>query len=235
MLHNDINLYFAAAMFIPIVNKTSFISFNGDIILFVYLLGLARFCMILTAMDTGSSFEGMGSAREATFSMMVEPALFLCLIAINKGSVTHSLSNGFNYFSVLTWIESGMGYLLIFVSLFIILLVENSRIPFDDPNTHLELTMIHEVIILDHSGPLLGIMEVASYIKHFIFASLIVNLLFPFQTSSIYLDALLFCIEIMIIGILVGITESVLARVKLRKIPTMQMLTVILQGLVCFW
>jgi formate hydrogenlyase subunit 4 len=127
-----------------------------------------------------------------------------------------------------------MGYLLIFVSLFIILLVENSRIPFDDPNTHLELTMIHEVIILDHSGPLLGIMEIASYIKHFIFASLIVNLLFPFQTSSTYLNTFLFYIEILIVGILVGITESVIARVKLRKIPTMQMLTVIFAGLGMF-
>jgi len=223
-----------ALLFIPLVAKDSFFSFKGDIIFVAYMMALGRFFMVLAALDTGSSFEGMGSAREATFSMLSEPVLFLVLMAIVGKSGLISFENSIAQISPNIWITSGIGFLLIAVALFIIILVENSRMPIDDPNTHLELTMIHEVMLLDHSGPLLGIMEISALLKMFAFISIIVHVVFPFESDNTFINFLIYYCGMLAIAVVIGIIESTMARIKLKKIPTFQIVVIVLAGIGMF-
>jgi formate hydrogenlyase subunit 4 len=145
-----------ASFLVPLGSEAAPLSFPGDFILLAYLLGLGRFFLASAALDTGSSFEGMGAAREVTFACLAEPVLFFGLLVLAKLSGALSLSAMLGGPLPSDWKSSGASLLLVLVSWFILLLAENARIPFDDPNTHLELTMIHEVMVLDHGGPALG-------------------------------------------------------------------------------
>ena len=145
-----------AALLMPFGGLPAAISFNGDLILFVYLFGLMRFFTVISALDTGSSFEGMGASREVTFSALSEPALLIGLAAIAKCTGYISLTQMFSSVVPGLWLHSGPALVLVGVALLIVFLAENCRIPVDDPNTHLELTMIHEVMVLDHGGPDFG-------------------------------------------------------------------------------
>src|SRR5712692_8943937 len=162
-----------AVLLIPLTGSSAPISFTGDLILLAYLLSLGRFFTASAALDTGSAFEGMGAAREVTFACLAEPAFFLGLLVLAK--LTGSLELGTMLGSALAphWSTAGASLALVFLSWFIVLLVENSRIPFDDPNTHLELTMIHEVMVLDHSGPALGLILYGAAMKLFVFGALV--------------------------------------------------------------
>src|SRR5438132_946088 len=164
------------------------ISFTGDLILLAYLLGLGRFFTASAALDTGSAFEGMGAARELTFACLAEPAFFLGLLVMAKLSGSLQLATMLSGSLTSHWFTAGASLALVLLSWFIVLLVENSRIPFDDPNTHLELTMIHEVMVLDHSGPALGMILYGAALKLFVFAAMIVRLAFPWTTGSFLLD-----------------------------------------------
>ena len=145
-----------AILLIPLANSRAPISFTGDLILLAYLLGLGRFFTATAALDTGSAFEGMGAAREVTFACLAEPAFFLGLLVLAKLSGSLQLATMLGSSLAPHWTTAGASLVLVLLSWFIVLLAENSRIPFDDPNTHLELTMIHEVMVLDHSGPAFG-------------------------------------------------------------------------------
>src|SRR5581483_11951894 len=145
-----------AVLLVPLANSSAPISFTGDLILLAYLLGLGRFFTASAAMDTGSAFEGMGAAREVTFACLAEPALFLGLLVLTRLSGSLRLAGLLGGPLASHWVTSAASLALVLLSWFIVLLVENCRIPFDDPNTHLELTMIHEVMVLDHSGPAFG-------------------------------------------------------------------------------
>ncbi|MBI4366483.1 MAG: NADH-quinone oxidoreductase subunit H, partial [Deltaproteobacteria bacterium] len=143
-----------SALFVPLWGPAPF-RFEGDLILFAYFLGLGRFAMILAAMDVGSSFSGMGASREATFGALTELAFFLGFAALAAMTGEVSLTGIFEWEgSHPLW---NPALLILFAAFFLILLTENSRIPIDDPATHLELTMIHEAMILDYSGPDLGL------------------------------------------------------------------------------
>jgi formate hydrogenlyase subunit 4 len=142
-----------AVLMVPLVHATTPVSFTGDLILLAYLFGLGRFFTTAAALDTGSAFEGMGAAREVTFSCLAEPALFLGLLVLARLSGSLSLATMLGGPLGPYWLTAGASLALVLLSWFIVLLAENCRIPFDDPNTHLELTMIHEVMVLDHSGP----------------------------------------------------------------------------------
>lgn len=225
---------FFVLLFIPIVDKDTFFFFKGDVIFVVYMLALGRFFMCLAALDTGSSFEGMGAAREATFSMLSEPALFLSLMGIIGKSETISFAEGISKLSITTLMNNGVGFILIAVALFIIILVENSRIPFDDPNTHLELTMIHEAMILDHSGPLLGIMEVSRLIKLFAFISILSHIIIPFSFENLMISFLIYYFSLFLIAVFIAFVESSMARLKLKKIPTFQIIVVVFAGIGMF-
>ena len=208
-----------SSLLIPLGNHAAPISFDGDMILFAYLFALGRFATILAALDTGSSFEGMGSAREATYSCLAEPTLFFALIVLARLSGSLSLSTMLTRSLSAVWATSGASMLLLVAALFIILLAENCRIPFDDPTTHLELTMIHEVMALDHSGPLLGCIQYGAALKLFVLGAFFLNIALPLRVGDNLSDWGLFVISQLLLAMAIGTVESVMARLRLTRVP----------------
>ncbi|MFA6378895.1 MAG: NADH-quinone oxidoreductase subunit H [Candidatus Omnitrophota bacterium] len=194
------------------------VQFPGDILLVVYLLALVRFFMISASLDTGSSFEGIGASREAFFSCLSELALFMNFITLVLLAHSISLSQMIGADIPMSWRLLGPALLLVVASLFIVFLAENCRIPVDDPDTHLELTMIHEVMILDHSGVDLAYILYASAIKLFVFAGILVPIIIPVQTGHPTKDILIFLTGMTGLAILVGVIESSMARLRLNRI-----------------
>lgn len=227
---------FLASLFVPLAFHLSPMPFNGDVILFAYLFALGRFFMTAAALDTGSSFEGMGAAREVTFACLAEPALFFGLLVMTQlahvaGSGDLSLQRILGPSLLAEWQSGASSLLLVLVSWFIVMLAENSRIPFDDPNTHLELTMIHEVIILDHGGPVLGMMLYAAAIKLFIFAALIVRVAVPFNLGNEWLDLGVFLFATLLLAVIIGVVESTMARLRMTEIPKLLATACVLSAL----
>jgi formate hydrogenlyase subunit 4 len=194
-------------------------AFVGDIILLAYLLGLARFVTVLAALDTGSAFEGMGASREVQFGALAEPSFFLGMLVLVLESGALGLSNIMAGLSVATWQTSGVLLILVACSWFVLLLTENSRIPIDDPNTHLELTMIHEVMVLDYSGPDFAYILYGASLKLWVFAALVVNVLVPMASLPVWGQIPLFLLGVAVVAVLVGVVESVLARLRLNQVP----------------
>jgi formate hydrogenlyase subunit 4 len=158
-----------ASLLIAFPRHQAFLSFAGDFVLFAYLLGLGRFFLVISAMDTGSPFEGMGASREVTFAALVEPAFFILvgsLALLTRHTSFATIFAGLDANAEYALLVKGLGIL----ALFIMLLVEGSRVPVDDPNTHLELTMIHEVMVLDHSGPNLAYILYGTHLKMLLIA-----------------------------------------------------------------
>jgi formate hydrogenlyase subunit 4 len=206
------------------------VSFKGNLILFAYLLGLSRFFTTTAALDTGSAFEGMGAAREITFSCLTEPALFFALLVLAKLSGSLELA-GLLHAPLISGSQNAAASLvMVAAGLFIILLAETCRIPVDDPNTHLELTMIHEAMVLDHSGPLLGIILYGAAVKLFILSAVLMHIVFPFQSGSALLDWLLFVVEILAVAVAVGVVESIMARLQMRNVPHLLIAAILLCG-----
>ncbi len=208
-----------AGLLIPIGRSDAPISFVGDMILFAYLFGLARFFTTTAAMDTGSSFEGMGAAREVTFACLSEPALFFAILVLAKASSSLTLTGMLH--GPVEGFSAAVAAPLILVSfgLFIVLLAENCRIPVDDPNTHLELTMIHEVMVLDYSGPLFGVILYAAALKLFILSTVLLHIIAPFQSGLPWLDWILFVLEMLGLAVVIGVVESMIARLQMRRVP----------------
>jgi formate hydrogenlyase subunit 4 len=207
-------------MFLPIAGQPPLFSFDGDIILLLYLLGLGRFFTIAAAMDTASPFEGMGAAREAYFPIICEATLFMILILFYTLSGELNLAAYFAGNQPLgLWQTAGPPLLFVVIAFFIVLLTENSRVPVDDPATHLELTMIHEVMVLDHSGPDFALIELGSFFKLFFYSTLVTRLVCPIGPGHPVADALLFFIVLGLVYTAVGITESVMARYRMDKVP----------------
>jgi formate hydrogenlyase subunit 4 len=225
-----------ALSFLPQGGNPGFISVNGDLFIFIYLLGLGRFFTLLAAFDTGSSFEQMGASREVFYSALTEPVLLLGLSGLGFLSQSMSLSNLYMHVkNIPISAENISSLLFIFGAFFIVMLTENSRIPVDDPTTHLELTMIHEVMILDHSGVDLAFIEYASSIKLWIFASLTMGLVFRLFFLSFWSQILLFLAGIALIAVMIGFVESFFARFKLIKIPYLLITSFVLSALWIIW
>ncbi len=207
-------------MFLPIAGHKPLFSFNGDVIFVLYLLGLGRFFTIAAAMDTASPFEGMGAAREAYFPIICEATTFMILILFYKLTGELQLAAYFTGHNTLAlWHSAGAPLLFVVISFFIILLTENSRVPVDDPATHLELTMIHEVMVLDHSGPDFGLIELGSFCKLFFYSTIISRLILPSDFGVPALTYCLFIAGLLVVYITVGVTESVIARYRMDKVP----------------
>lgn len=212
---------FLAALLVPLGGHAAPLSFAGDFVLFAYALGLGRFFTIAAALDTGSSFEGMGGAREATFSCLAEPALFFGLLVLARASGSYSLTSMLGPAVARTWSVAGAALAAVVVSWFVVLLCENSRIPFDDPNTHLELTMIHEVMVLDHSGPPFGLVLYGAAMKLFVFGALVVGIAVPLGGLDPWLAWAIFVGAILVLAMLVGVVESTMARLRLPQVPNL--------------
>jgi formate hydrogenlyase subunit 4 len=210
-----------AGTMLPVAGQPAVFSFAGDFVLFAYLLALSRFATALAALDTGSSFEGMGAAREVSFASMAEPALFLVLVVMARATGSLSLSGMLGPALAPAWRAAAPALLLSGIALFVVALAENSRIPVDDPNTHLELTMIHEVMVLDHSGPDLAFILYGASLKFFLFGALFVRLVIDVSASGIWASEAAFVAGLLGFAVLVGIVESVMARLRLTRVPQM--------------
>ncbi|MCM0084355.1 NADH-quinone oxidoreductase subunit H [Geomonas sp. Red32] len=217
-----------AALLIPLGKHPAPVAFEGDMILFAYLFALGRFFTTAAALDTGSAFEGMGAAREVTFSCLAEPTIFFALITLTRLSGTMSLTPMLQSVTLTVWTGTGASLLLMLFGLFVVLLAENSRIPFDDPNTHLELTMIHEVMVLDHSGPYFGCILYGAALKLYLMGALFANIAIPFSGGDPYLDWLIFGLSMLALAVGVGVVESVMARLKLIRVPQLLVAAMIL-------
>jgi len=205
-----------SAALVPLLGSAPLASFPFDFVWFAYVWALGRVAVVLAALDTGSAFEGMGSAREATFASLLEPVLFLVAAALCLRSGTHTLE------SALRTDPAGGSSLLrvcAVLALLILLQVEASRMPVDDPSTHLELTMVHEVMVLDHSGPDLAAIQIGSALKLFVGSSMIATLLNPWASSGGWAAAGANLALSAVVAAVVGTIESLIARLQLRTMP----------------
>lgn len=214
---------FCAMLFPPYAFCNSPLAFGGDVLLFLYFLGFARVTTVLGALDTGSSFEGMGASREVHFSALAE-AVFLCIVVffiMLTGSI--SLSGMLNSMGLAAWTVSGTSLLLVGGAIFIVMLSECCRVPFDDPETHLELTMIHEAMILDNGGPDLALIHYGAALKLWLLASFFVTAVMPFGVFSVLSSIPLYFGAVFATAAVIGVVESVMARFRFLKVPQMLM------------
>lgn len=201
-----------AALLLPLGGAGTAFSFDGDVLLLVYLLALARFCTAWGAMETGSAFEGMGAAREVSFAVLAEIGIITAILTLVVQSGSIALSSMFEPLP-------GPGAALLAVGLFIILLAENCRVPFDDPNTHLELTMIHEVMVLDHSGPPLAMILHGASVKLLLFAVFLAQAVLPLSELPLLASIAALAASVLLITVAVGLIESLTARLAFRRVP----------------
>ncbi len=209
----------AAACLLPLDGHAAPVRFAGDLVLFAGLLAVGRFALTLGALDTGSSFEGMGASRELMIGAFAEPVLFVALATLALATGGLSLSDLFGAPVAAAWARVGASLAMVALSLFLLLLAEAARGPIDDPTTHLELTMIHEVMILDHGGPDLALLLYGGALRFALFAALVVRLLWPVHGAPgpVALGSLLVGLPLVAIG--VGLLESSVARLRMTRIP----------------
>src|ERR1022692_2393769 len=193
----------AAALLVPLGPAGGALSFKGDVLLLVYLLAAARFCTAWAALEAGSSFEGMGAAREVSYAVLSEAALITAVLSLSvqSGSVT---------LGTMLTPPVGAGA---------VLLAENCRVPFDDPNTHLELTMIHEAMALDHSGPPLAVILHGASMKLLLFLVLLSEAVLPIRQLPAFTASAALAGTVLSVTVGVGLVESLLARFSFRRVP----------------
>ena len=217
-----------ALAMLPWAGGMALLSFAGDMVLFAALFGLARFLTILAALDTGSAFEGMGASREAWFSALTEPALLLALAALARLAGSLSLSGILGGPGVGG--GAGAALLLAAGASLVVFLAENARIPVDDPETHLELTMIHEVMVLDHSGVDLAYIQYGSAVKLWALGGVVVSMLAP-RTGLRLADLGIGLGGMACVGIATGVLESVTARLRLARVPQLLVAAIAMSAL----
>jgi formate hydrogenlyase subunit 4 len=205
-----------ATALVPFGSSPALLPFPGDLFLFAYLLALARFVTVIAALDTGSSFEGMGASREVTFSTLAEPALLLGLAAVARQTGSLSLSAMVSGVTIGVWAQAAPMLALVVAALLVVFLAENGRIPVDDPATHLELTMIHEAMVLDHGGPDLAFILYTAAIRLWLLGALLVGIVLPLHGWLGFVAALG---AMGTLAVLTGLVESSMARLRLTEVP----------------
>jgi len=208
----------AAACLLPLDGRSALLTFAGDFIAFAGLLALGRFALVLAALDTGSSFEGMGASREGTFGSMGEPALVLCFAALALATGGTSLALMFSEAPSL-WSADGPALAMVAGALLLLTIAETGRVPVDDPATHLELTMIHEVMVLDHSGPDLAIVQYATALKLALFGTMIVDVLVPRAGLPVAASLAVWLVALGAVAVALGVVEAMMARMSLARVP----------------
>lgn len=220
-----------AVALLPFGAFPAFASFAGDLVLVAYLLALARFFTVLAALDTGSSFEAMGASREVTFSALAEPALFLGFAALARQTGSLSLTSMLASITTGMWLRAAPALGLTIAGLSIVFLAENARIPVDDPTTHLELTMIHEVMVLDHSGPDFAMIQYAAALKMWLLGSVIVAIAVPWHSGNPLIDGGYAVAGMLAVAVITGVVESSMARLRLLHITQLLIAAIVLSGL----
>ncbi len=209
----------AALLILPFGGVAAVLSFPGDLIVLAGLFALGRFATVLAALDTGSSFEGMGASREVHFAALAEPALLVALAVLVRVTGGLSLTEIYGAVTIAAWAQALPALALVATTLVVLELVENTRIPVDDPTTHLELTMIHEVMVLDHSGPDFAYIQYAAALKLWSLGALFVGLVVPLRTGSLWLDGGAALLGMAGLAVVIGMVESAMARYRLTRVP----------------
>jgi formate hydrogenlyase subunit 4 len=221
---------------IPLFIATPPVAAAGDLLLVVYTLAIGTFFLALAGMDTGSAFGGFGSSREMTLSALAEGGLIFSFVSLAL------ICRTTNLFAISGSIESVFGrsflpILLSFTGFFIVLLAETSRFPFDNAATHLELTMIHEAMILEYSGKRLALMEWASANKLLIFTAMGANLFFPWgiahctDTRALLMGVVVFVMKTALLYAVIGLVESSMAKFRFFRLPDLLMVSFILNAI----
>jgi len=210
-----------AFLIIPAGGLGAPLRFGGDLIVAAGLLALGRFATVLGALDTGSSFEGMGASREAHLGALAEPVLFLALAVLVRLAGETSLSGVLAGIRPELWTTATPALALVAATVLIVALVECARVPVDDPTTHLELTMIHEVMVLDHSGPDLAFIQYAAALKLWLLGLLLAGIVFPVREAGVLVEAGVLAGGMLVFGLLVGAIESLTARWRLLAVPNL--------------
>jgi formate hydrogenlyase subunit 4 len=211
----------SATLMVPLGPAGAALSFRGDMILMLYLLALARFATAWAALETGSAFEGMGAAREVSYAVLAEAAMIAAMLTLSVQTGSVSLAT-------MLAPKVGTGALLLAAGLFTVLLAENCRVPFDDPATHLELTMIHEVMALDHSGPPLAAILHGASLKLLLFTVLLTQAVLPMGTYAPLMASAVLVAGVLAVTVGVGLVESLLARFAFRRVPLLLTTAVLL-------
>jgi formate hydrogenlyase subunit 4 len=213
----NLSVMLTAILMLPLDGTKGILSFSGDFVFIAYLFALGRFFMVIAAMDTGSGFEGMGANREVLYGMLVEPAFFLIFGTLALLTGYTSFSELFAAFHAAGLVNNAIAFLMIYVLIWVSL-VENSRLPVDDPKTHLELTMVHEVMILDHSGFDLALIQITNALRFVFFGILITNLAIPSGFGALVFVPAYFILQVLYAS-LIGVLETFRARNKMEKNP----------------
>jgi formate hydrogenlyase subunit 4 len=226
-----------ASLLIPTISASAPLSLYGGVLAVVYLLALGRFFLALGGLDTGGSFGGLGSSREMTISAIAEPALMLAVFTVAIGAGSTNLSIVAQAALGQSWRFLAPSQMLAFAALFIVLIAETGRIPVDNPATHLELTMIHEAMILEYSGPYLALIEWAAAIKQLVLMTILVNVFFPFGLSAdwspwaVLLSLPLFILKLLLLAVVVAVVEVSNAKMRLFRVPELLAIAFVLGAL----
>lgn len=224
-------------LMIPMTATDAPLSIFGGVLAVVYLLALGRFFLALGGLDAGSSFGGLGSSREMTISAIAEPAMMLAIFTVAVAANSTNLSEMANVAVSQSWKFLAPSQMLAFAALFIVLIAETGRIPVDNPATHLELTMIHEAMILEYSGPYLGLLEYGASLKQLVLMTLVVNTFFPFGLSShwtlqgLSLGLLFYLTKMLLLACLIVLIETTNAKLRLFRVPELLMISFIFGAL----
>ncbi len=226
-----------AGLLIPTISAQAPLSLFGGVLAVVYLLALGRFFLALGGLDTGSSFGGLGSSREMTISAIAEPALMLAVFTVAIAAGSTNLSAVAQAGLGQSWRFLAPSQMLAFAALFVVLIAETGRIPVDNPATHLELTMIHEAMILEYSGPYLALIEWSAAMKQLVLMMLLVNVFFPFGLSpgwwqlGTLLSLLLFSAKLLLLAAAVVLVETSNAKLRIFRVPELLAVAFVLSAM----
>jgi len=215
-----------AGLLVPVFVSDVPLNFAGNIIALVYLLALGTFFLILAGLDAGSAFGGMGSSREAIVVTLAEPAMILSILAIALTAGSTNLSTIVHQSALLEgMVLAPPAHLMALAAMFIVTLAETGRVPVDNPATHLELTMIHEAMLLEYSGRYLALMEWAAGIKLLVFLTLLVNVFAPWgiateaTLSALATGVAVYVAKVTGLAVIIGVIESMFAKLRLFRVP----------------
>jgi formate hydrogenlyase subunit 4 len=209
----------------------------GGVLAVVYLLALGRFFLALGGLDAGTPFGGLGSSREMTISAIAEPALMLAVFTVALSAGSTNLSSMAQAAVGQSWRFLAPSQMLAFAALFIVLIAETGRLPVDNPATHLELTMIHEAMILEYSGPYLALIEWSASMKQMILMTLLVNVFFPYGLSpdgspvNMIISIALFVSKLVVLSVAVVLVETSNAKLRLFRVPELLAVAFVLSAL----
>jgi formate hydrogenlyase subunit 4 len=214
-----------AGLMIPMTSTEAPLSLFGGVLALVYLLGLGRFFLALGGMDTGSSFGGLGSSREMTIAALAEPAMMLAVFTVAIGANSTSLSEVARTAIGQDWRFLAPAQMLACSALFIVLIAETGRIPVDNPATHLELTMVHEAMILEYSGPYLGLIEWGAQMKQLVLMTLMINVFWPFglppdpTVTGTFAGLAWLLLKLALLSCSIVLVETTNAKMRLFRVP----------------